>query len=131
MTGPAYVDELIEQARGERKTVLAKVRQLGAVRAALPLLTGLVQRAPYPDLRTAAVESLGSFHSGETEEILVVVLKEDKSWHVRNAALKVLARRATPGAIAALREATKDKAYGVREDAKLLLEQFRGKKGKP
>jgi HEAT repeat protein len=130
MSESSYGAELIEQARSQRGAVVAKVRQFGGVKAAVPVLGHLARKAPYPDLRAAAAEALGEFHSGDTEEVLIAMLKSDRSWHVRNAAVKALARIATPGAIKALEEATRDRAYGVREDARALLEQLRGKKAK-
>lgn len=123
MADRTYADELIEEARGQRRAVVAKVRQLGGVRAALPILMGLAQRAPFSDVRIAVVDALGHFHSDDAEEALISILRQDKDWHVRNAALKNLAQLATPRAIAALEQATKDRAYGVREDARLLLAQ--------
>lgn len=128
MAERTYADELIEESRGHRSTVVAKVRQLGGVRTAFPVLRDLVQKAPLSDLRAAAAEALGHLHSSEAEEILILLLKQDRDWHVRNAALWTLARLATPGAILAVQEAPKDRAYGVREDARVLLEQLQGKK---
>lgn len=118
----AFVEEIVAEARKDRSAALARVRQLRAWQSerAVELLAALL-KAPMGDVRAAAAEALGGSSSDDAVRVLVTVLKKDRDWHVRSAALKALASIGSPAAVEAIKEAQNDKAFGVREDARVIL----------
>ncbi len=123
----AFVEEVLAEARKNREAALTRIRDLRAWRSdrAFGVLAALL-KAPIGDVRAAAVEALGANSGAEVVSALVDVLKRDRDWHVRSAALRALAVIGSPAAIEAITEAQSDRAFGVREDARAILKSLRG-----
>jgi HEAT repeat protein len=122
-----YARQLVEEAKKDRRGAVERVRRFAGVRAAFPILIELLREAPVNDLRATAAEALGSFRDDTATDELIYCVQHDRSWHIRNAAVKALGKIGSRQAIKGLRLALEDKAYGVREDARLTLERLLSK----
>lgn len=118
----SFLEEIVAEARRDRAAALARVRQLRDWRSerAVEVLATLF-KAPMGYIRAEAAQALSANPSDEAVRVLVAVLKKDRDWHVRSAALKALASIGSAAAVEAIEAAQNDKAFGVREDARAAL----------